>query len=357
MIRVLSIGMRYDYGDPRRGDCYEYLNLTGTLSRMTGLATEFFPFDVIMREKGFREMNRLLLAKVSEFRPDVCFFAIFTDEISVATIRTITEKSGARTINWFADDHWRIGSYSRFWAPLFHYAATTDSAAPEIYRGLGIRNVVKTQWGFNHFRYRPVSGPEAADVTFVGQVHSSRRRVVERLRRSGVDVRCFGRGWESGRIGFEEMLAIFSRSAINLNFVEGSAVPGFRQLAKIVLNRRADGSFRLRPPSAMVRTAATLFSPGRPQIKGRTFEVPGAGGFLLSGRADNIEEYFVPGEEIALFENESDLLEKIRHYEAHPDERERVRKAGYARALRDHTYERRVRDLFTQMGMHETTWQ
>lgn len=153
------------------------------------------------------------------------------------------------------------------------------------------------------------------------------------------------------------MLAIFSRSAINLNFVEGSAVPGPRQLAKIVLNRRADGSFRLRAPSGMARYAATLFSSSGPQIKGRTFEVPGAGGFLLSGRADNIEEYFVPGAEIALFENESDLLEKIRHYMAYPEERERVRKAGYARALRDHTYERRFRELFTQMGMHETTWQ
>jgi spore maturation protein CgeB len=355
MLRVLSIGMRYDYGDPRRGDCYEYVNLTGTLQCMPGLVTEFFPFDVVMREKGREEMNRLLLARVREVRPDVCVFAIFTDEIRASTIRTITDSSGALTVNWFADDHWRLRPFSRYWAPLFHYAATTDSAAPEAYRRLGIRNVIKTQWGVNHYRYRPVRAPQTDAVTFVGQVHSSRRRYVDGLRRGGIDVRCYGRGWGSGRVAFEEMLALYSGSAINLNFVEGAAVPGSRQIAKVLLNRRADGTYRVRTPGEMARVAATLLSAGRQQIKGRTFEVPGVGGFLLSGKADNIEEYFVPGEEIALFDGASDLLEKVRHYRAHHAERERIRKAGHARALRDHTYERRFQEIFRKMGIDETT--
>ncbi len=198
MIRLLYIGMRYDYGDPRRGDCFEYVQFHDTLSRMPGVSLSFFPYDVVLREKGRKEMIRLLRRNVEEAEPDLCLFALFTDEIDEETITWVTEKSGARTVNWFADDHWRFEYYSRHWAPLFHFVATTDSAAVEKYHAIGIRNVLKTQWGFNHHRYRRVVVPRQYDVTFVGQVHSRRRQTVELLRKQGIDVRCWGRGWEGG---------------------------------------------------------------------------------------------------------------------------------------------------------------
>jgi spore maturation protein CgeB len=45
------------------------------------------------------------------------------------------------------------------------------------------------------------------------------------------------------------------------------------------------------------------------------------------------------------------MIEKIRFYLAHEDERRNIAEAGYARVLRDHTYERRLRDLFQKMGL------
>ena len=45
-----------------------------------------------------------------------------------------------------------------------------------------------------------------------------------------------------------------------------------------------------------------------------------------------------------------DLLEKVRHYLAHPEEADRVRQAGYDRAQRDHTWRRRFDDLFEATG-------
>jgi spore maturation protein CgeB len=353
VIRLLYIGMRYDYGDPDRGDCFEYVHFHDTLSRMPEVNLSFFPYDVILREKGREEMNRMLRREVETVHPDLCFFVLFTDEISEKTIAWVTEQSAARTVNWFTDDHWRFEYYSRHWAPLFHYVATTDNAALEKYHALGVRSVLKTQWGFNHHRFRRVSAAREHDVTFVGQVHSGRLRTVKLLREQGFDVRCWGRGWKGGRISFEGMLRVFSSSAINLNFSEGSAVIGLKSLAKVFLNRRADDSLHLRRPGEMMAYGMTLARRKRPQIKGRTFEVPGAGGFLLSGEAENLSDYFTPSREIVTFSGSDDLIEKIRYYLSHDSEREAIREAGYARACRDHTYEARFRELFRGMGFHE----
>ena len=93
---------------------------------------------------------------------------------------------------------------------------------------------------------------------------------------------------------------------------------------------------------------------GVEQIKGRDFEVPGCGGFLITGYAENIEEYFDVGKEIVCYRDVDDLVNKIRHYLKYDDEREAIAKAGYARVLREHTYERRFRNIFRTIGVSQT---
>lgn len=68
----------------------------------------------------------------------------------------------------------------------------------------------------------------------------------------------------------------------------------------------------------------------------RTFEATGCGAFLLTERKDNIAAFFTPGEEVETFSGAAELLEKIRHYLAHPEEREAIAARGRARCLRDY---------------------
>jgi spore maturation protein CgeB len=344
--RVLYVGLKYDYGQPERGLSYEYVQFLETLRRMAGIVVDFFPFDEVMRDVGRKKMNARLLDAVYKAKPDICFFVLFTDEITQATIRTITTESGAITLNWFGDDHWRFLTFSRFFAREFHWVLTTDSLAVSRYRELGCSRIIKTQWGVNHHLYKRFELPQEFDVTFIGQVHSQRERTVELLHRAGIRVQCWGKGWESGRLGQDEMIRTFSRSKVNLNFTESSIALGLKPIAKAFLTRRADDSIRLNSPRELLGNFSVLFDTHRPQIKGRNFEIPGAGGFLLTSHADNLEEYFVPGKEIATFQNIEDLIEKIGYYLAHDDERERIRNAGHERALREHTYEHRFRGIF-----------
>ena len=350
-LRVLYIGLKYDYGQPERGFSYEHVNFLGTLGRMQGVDVRFFPLDEEMRRDGREGMNRSLLREVDEFRPEVCFFVLFTDEITTETVRRITRASGSITLNWFGDDHWRFLPYSRHWAPLFHWAVTTDTRSLDRYRASGCTHVILSQWAFNHHRVVRKNVPPEFDVTFIGQVHSRRRSRIANLVREGIPVECWGRGWKNGRLDQEEMIAIYSRSRINLNFTESSAAPGWKPLAKVFMNRRADDSITVNSPLRIVEQARVLLNDRASQIKARNFEIPGAGGFLLTSSAHGLSDYFVPGEEIAVFRSDRELRDSIRYYLAHEGEREAIREAGYRRACRDHTYEQRFESIFRTVGV------
>jgi spore maturation protein CgeB len=350
-LKILYVGLHHDYGDPRRGLCYEYVNLFGSMAHMEDIHVGFFPVDDVLRAEGRTGMNRRLIERVAEEKPDICFFVLFTDEISMETIRIISHRSSAKTLNWFCDDHWRFGSFSKFWAPQFHWVVTTDRNAVERYHTIGVRNVIRSQWGFSqHLVISPATFQDV-DVSFVGQVHSGRRRSISRLSQAGINVQCWGKGWNHGRIGQEEMSRLFGKSKINLNFAESSNTPGLKSFAKVFLNRRADDSFHLNSFSLMVNNSVSLFARNRSQIKARNFEIPGHGGFLLTSGANGLEEYYTIGKEIVCFESLDDLVDKIRFYLLNDKQREAIRKAGQQRTLRDHTYNKRIHEILHSIDL------
>ena len=163
-------------------------------------------------------------------------------------------------------------------------------------------------------------------MSFVGRVYRERPALIQRLRDAGLKVLVRGTGWPEGRAKPEEMIAIFNQSRVNLNL---SDPPKYVNRFKRLLGRR-------QPPK---------------QIKGRNFEIPGCGGFLLTDLAENLEEYFEPGKEIGVFEGPDDLVEKVRYYLSREQERAGIAEAYYARTLCEHTYDRRFAELFRRMNL------
>jgi len=76
-------------------------------------------------------------------------------------------------------------------------------------------------------------------------------------------------------------------------------------------------------------------------INMRCFEVTGAGGFLLTNRIASLEELFVDGKEVVMYDSIDDAVEKAKYYLAHDSEREKIALAGYERAMKDHTIDAR----------------
>jgi spore maturation protein CgeB len=318
-MRITYIASRWDYGFRERGPSFEETNF---LSALVNMGHDVSPYDFLDRFKavGREEMNRELLNFVRERDPEFVFFFLFKDEIDVDTVRHLTDE-GFVTFNWFADDHWRFDSFSRHYAPAFSLVATTDAQAIPKYQALPNVAVVHTQWACNRYAYFPVEGPALDQVSFVGQPYGERQRAMRRLSSAGIDARSWGQGWKSGRLNQREMVEVFSRSRINLNFSQS--------FSGRLWNRRRAIS----------------------QIKARPFEVAGCGGFLLTDPAPGLDQYFEYGSEIAIFRGVNDLVQKARYWLERDEERARIAEAGYRRVLAEHTYDHRFEKIFRAAGL------
>lgn len=150
------------------------------------------------------------------------------------------------------------------------------------------------------------------DVSFVGAFAGRQDRIdgVNYLLKNGIDVKVYGYGAPGGQLTLDEMVAVFNKTRINLNFTGASA--GSR------LN------------------ASNPIPLGAKQLKSRQVEAALCGSFALSEDAPGMEETLKPGEEMALFRTREEMLEKIRYYLAHEDEREAIAARAYARSVKDH---------------------
>lgn len=355
MIKVLFAALKYDYGQPQRGLSVEHTNFYDCMRQMSDVQAEFFGVDEQTIAYGRDAMNQNLIRKVEETKPDLLFCYLLSEEIKKETISFITKKTKTKTFNWFADDHWRIPVFSRYWAPLFTLSSTTDSKALEVYKSYGITNVIKSQWGANPYLYFPqdeAKNPGNLDVTFVGQNTGKRGGYIADLENANIKVKTFGSGWPAGRIDHRQMLELFSFSKINLNFADTyytgiSAWP--KLLAKLFLAKEL-GKYKF-TGQHFFDNLKSIKGTQKKCIKGRTFEVPACGGLVLTAKPDDdLSEYYVPDKEMAVFNSTGELLEKIKYYLSHEQERKAIAKAGYLRTVKDHTYNKRFEEFFKALG-------
>ncbi len=328
-MRILYVAMADDYGDPSRGPSFEETNFRSALE---GMGHELVAFDFMaeMRTHGKGEMNRRLLAAAEGTAADLTFFFLFEDQIDPETIRGVG-RAGGPTINWFADDHWRFDRFTRHFAPALDWSVTTDRDSLPKYESIGYDSVILSQWACNRYAYDRTAAGLEYDVTFIGQSYGERPTTVERLRAEGIDVRCWGFGWPDGRIEHDEMVRVFGASRINLNLSSAFSPPE-------------------RLPMRLLRPLLGRKEERRSQIKGRTFEVPGSGGFLLTDHVAHLEDYLTPGREIGVFESPDDLVSQVRWWLEHEDERAQAAEAGYRRVRAEHTYDHRFAEIFERVG-------
>ena len=73
----------------------------------------------------------------------------------------------------------------------------------------------------------------------------------------------------------------------------------------------------------------------------RLFEATGSGAMVLTEDAPNLCHLFLPGQEIVPYSSGTDLIQKLRHYLDHDEEREKIAKAGSGATHARHTYTHR----------------
>jgi spore maturation protein CgeB len=84
----------------------------------------------------------------------------------------------------------------------------------------------------------------------------------------------------------------------------------------------------------------------RKSMSARAFIAMGLGAFYLTFPTRGIEEMFTPDKEIVTFLTADDMIEKIRYYLVHEEERRAIGAAARAKVLAEHTYQRRFERMF-----------
>lgn len=350
-MKILYVAPKYDYGKRERGFSFEHYNFFDTLFNM-GNDIVYFDYIDILKKIGKARMNDLLLETFEKEKPELMFVFLFEYELDPKIISRISNSGKVVTINWFADDHWRFDNYSQYWAPNFNWVVTTDYESLPKYHAAGYHNAILSQWACNHFLYKNFELEHQYDVSFIGQAHGGRKALIQNLETAGVHVITRGQGWPAGRVDQNEMIELINRSRINLNLANASVryvgewmnpIDRFALYAPVV--KRVWQRARSLIPAGLTKSQPIF------QIKGRNFEVPGCGAFLLTDHVQGLEEYYRAEQEVACYKSIGELVEKIQFYLAHDSLRQQIALAGYQVTLEKHTYVHRFNQIFQQIGL------
>jgi spore maturation protein CgeB len=336
-IKLLYLNLTYDYNSKDFGLGYGYYNNHLAFQYMKNL--DYLHFDICdfgdLRKR--KQNNQEIIRLVEREKPDILFYGDFDGLVYPETLRHIKDRTSTTTLHWFCDDQWRFDSFSKDYCWNFDYCITTDREALPKYKAIGYEKVILSQWAANQHIYKKRNMPYMHEISFVGQPHGVRRETIDQLKKENIRVAVFGNGWRTnlfkkkwnrlinklnlglfrlntGMISHPKMLEVFCSSKINLNLSSNSSGLGA-------------------------------------QMKGRHFEIPACGGFMLTDYNEEIEQYYAIGKEVECYSSFEELIDKIRFYLAHDKEREEIARAGHERTLRDHTWDKRFKEIFSAIKL------
>ena len=102
-----------------------------------------------------------------------------------------------------------------------------------------------------------------------------------------------------------------------------------------------DSKINLNPSLRIIRSGISL----------RCMDILGCGGFLLSSYQPELAEYFVPDEEVVLYDSIEDAVAKTMFYLEHDDIREAIAHNGYEKVKAEFNYQKQLQRMFDTAGL------
>ncbi len=327
-MKILYVDLQYDYGIKERGK--NIIGQDGFKKSFESLGhdVEGFYYDEYLQNTDI--LQEKLISFADSLKPDLIFFSLYQDQFDIKTLDYL--KSRYKTVNWFGDDQWRFDDFTSKYAKYFTYCITTDKYAIPKYKKLGQNNIIYSQWAAINTHDIPKFTKYEYDVSFIGSFHPYRKWVIDTLKQKGIKITAFGNGWENGPLAANEMNELFVKSKINLNIGNSVSFDSRYLLSG------------LRPLLNSIRSPKVSS-----QIKARNFEIPYFNGFQLTDYVPSIENYFDIGKEIVCYKDidEAELL--IKYYLDNDEERESIKKHSHKKALNQHGYINRLKDILEQI--------
>jgi spore maturation protein CgeB len=289
-----------------------------------------------LRTPGVYAFNREIVAAAERFRPNVLWLEkpVF---VFPGTLRRLRRMPGLRLVYHNTDD-WR--AKDRFHAIHWRYLLS-ELPRYQLYVLSNLHNV-------REFREQGLGPVHHMELAANPGIRDPAPIDDEERRRLGGPVGFIGH-WEPVT---EHLLAHVAAAGIPVKIYGGSWDDADAQgpLGDGIQHRLVWGEEYARAICCFDVNVGIVSKWNRNHTASRTFQIPALGGFLLHERNELVTSYFREGEEAEFFGSAEELLEKCRHYLAHPEERLRVAKAGRRRCLESGYFEvDRVREVLPRL--------
>jgi hypothetical protein len=285
-----------------------------------------------LRTPSVYAFNRAIVSAVARFQPNVLWLEkpVF---LFPGTFRRLRREPGLRLVYHNTDDwrgkdrfhaiHWRyllreLSRYDLYVLSNLHNVREfrEEGLVPVHHMELAANPAIRDPGPIEAEERRRLGGP----VGFVGHWEPVTERLLSHVARAGIPVKVYGGSWEdadpNGPLG----------DGVQHRLVWGDEFA------------RAICSFDI--------NVGIVSKWNRNHTASRTFQIPALGAFLLHERNELVTGYFREGVEAEFFDSDDELLEKCRHYLAHPEERRRIAEAGRRRCFESGYFEvDRVREV------------
>jgi spore maturation protein CgeB len=310
-------------------------------------------------------------------KPIDLFFSYLYDACVLPEAIDEIKSMGIKTVNWYCNGSYQLHLVSEI-APHYDWCLVPEKFRLKDYVAMGARPIY-CQEAANPNIYKPYSLPVEFDVTFVGQAYGDRPVYINYLLGQGINVRVWGWGWQNYStkawarglptnlrrvLHIARLLmtkqgwqVIWQRLSSKQSTNTSGAVPRVTLPAPIIGGTLSDLEMIQMYSRSKINlgfsSCGNTHECGERilQVRLRDFEVSMSGGFYIVEYMEELEEFFEIGKEVVCYSNKEDLADKIKYYLKHDDERERIRKAGYERCLRDHSWHKRFQTAFKEMGL------
>lgn len=283
------------------------------------------------RQEGASEAA--LLRKIEEEKPESALILKGTG-FNVEWIEAL-KKRGIYTILWHPDIDMPDWLFPLIRSVDFCFTMA-EGLIPK-WKEKGARQVAWLSQGFepSFFEVGEINESDrrfyGADVAFVGNIDSANNYLPRRYRLKRVLREGFHLKWWGPKLGrkWVNLLIFFSRlgRAYGGRFVYGPEFAKVARSSKILLAFDRDLDIRL-------------------SMSARMYTAVGCGAFYLCEAVEGIETVLIPDKEIVTFRGEEEMIDKIRYYLPRASEREAIARAGQARVRREHTYQKRLEQMF-----------
>jgi len=283
----------------------------------------------LIRPLQIADYNQQLRLAFDAFKPALVlvYKGTFVDSSSVLYWKS----KGIPVVNFFPDVSFLAhGGLIPACIPHYDHIFTTKTfAAGDLKQNFGYDTTQVTfiPHGFDLQVHRPVAVAANAgfqcEASFIGNYSRHKNTYLTHLVNSlKPQLKVWGASWE--------------RASESLKpFIQGTSVSG--DLYALAINASVINI-------ALLSEQVVGASSGD-QITSRTFHIPGAGGFMLHQRSDEVQHYFTEDEEMVCFGSEEELKDKVSYYLRHEQQREQIRQRGHQRAMKSHSLDQRAIQL------------